>query len=253
MKRCPKCAYERRATDQCEAGICPSCGLVFAKWVSRTLAGAELPRERASVDDGGDGGGRFGTLFARLTEVESHTNSLLFWGRVALFAAFLAWGLYFISLDLRTNEIGASFMHRINLVFHEAGHVIFMPFGQFMQILGGSLGQLLMPAIVIGVLLLKNHDNFGASIGLWWFGQSLKDLAPYINDARDLKLQLLTGHSQDVPETHDWANILLDLGLIFREKKIALGADITGSLIILLALAWGAFLLIRQYGNLERR
>ena len=177
---------------------------------------------------------------------------MLFWGRVALYSVFVVWGFYFIALDLRTNEIGASFMHRVNLVFHEAGHVIFRPFGEFMTVLGGSLAQLLMPAIVAGVLVVKNHDNFGASIGLWWFGQSMKDLAPYINDAHDLQLQLLTGHSQDVPETHDWANILLDLGLIFREKKIARVDDIIGSLIILLALAWGAYLLLQQYRNLER-
>ena len=169
-----------------------------------------------------------------------------------MFAVFVVWGLYFVTLDLRSNDIGASFMHRVNLVFHEAGHVIFMPFGQFMHILGGSLGQLLMPAIVLGVMVFKNHDNFGGSICLWWIGQSLKDLAPYINDARDLQLQLLTGNSQDVPETHDWANILLDLGLIFREKKIALGADIIGSLIMLLALAWGAYLLLKQFRNLDR-
>lgn len=252
MKKCPKCAYERRPEDQGDAGICPSCGLVFAKWISRTLGTAQLPRARAFADEDSDGGSRFGKLFARLTTVEPRTDSMLFWGRAALFAVFLVWGLYFVALDLRTNEIGASFMHRINLVFHEAGHVIFMPFGQFMHILGGSLGQLLMPAIVIGVLVVKNFDNFGASIALWWFGQSLKDLAPYINDARDLQLQLLTGHSQDVPETHDWANILLDTGLIFREKKIALGADIIGSLIILLALLWGAYLLLQHYRNLDR-
>ena len=67
-----------------------------------------------------------------------------------------------------------------------------------------------------------------------------------------MQLQLLTGHSQDVPETHDWANILLDLGLIYHEKKIALAADLIGSLIILLALAWGGYLLWQQYRNLER-
>jgi hypothetical protein len=252
MKKCPKCAYERRPEDQGDAGICPSCGLVFAKWVSRTLGTSRLPREHASADEDADGGGRFVALYARLTAVEPHTDSILFWGRAVLFAVFIVWGLYFISLDLRTNEIGASFMHRINLVFHEAGHVIFMPFGQFMHVLGGSLGQLLMPAIVLGVLVVKNRDNFGASIALWWFGQSLKDLGPYINDARDLQLQLLTGHSQDVPETHDWANILLDTGLIFREKKIALCVDVIGSLIILLALAWGAYLLLQQFRNLDR-
>ena len=251
MIKCPKCAYERRAEDRGDAGICPACGLVFAKWVSRTLGTAQLRRQEANA--GSDGGGScLAGLIEQLTFVEPRTDTMLFRGRVALFAVFVVWGLYFVTLDLRSNDIGASFMHRVNLVFHEAGHVIFMPFGQFMHILGGSLGQLLMPAIVLGVMVFKNHDNFGGSICLWWIGQSLKDLAPYINDARDLQLQLLTGNSQDVPETHDWANILLDLGLIFREKKIALGADIIGSLIMLLALAWGAYLLLKQFRNLDR-
>ena len=116
---------------------------------------------------------------------------------------------------------------------------------------GGSLGQLLMPAIVIAVLVVRNQDNFGASIGLWWLGQSLKDLAPYINDARDLQLPLLTGHSQDVPETHDWANLLLDTGLIFHEKKIAFAADLAGTLVMLLAMAWGGYILLQQRRNLE--
>ncbi len=253
MKTCPKCAYERRPGDQGDPGICPGCGLVFAKWVSKTLGTAVSRRDDSAPPDADDdeGQGRAGRLFARLTEVAEPVDPMLLWGRVALYAAFVLWGFYFISLDLRSNEIGASFMHRVNLVFHEAGHVIFMPFGQFMHILGGSLGQLLMPAIVIGVMVVKNRDNFGASIALWWFGQSLKDLAPYINDARDLQLPLLTGHSQDVPETHDWANLLLDLGLIHREKSIALGADIIGSLIILLALAWGGYLLLRQYRSVN--
>ena len=251
MIKCPKCAYARRAEDRGDAGICPACGLVFAKWVSRTLGTAQLRRQEANAGSD-EGGSCLAGLIEQLTFVEPRTDTMLFWGRVALFAVFVVWGLYFVTLDLRSNDIGASFMHRVNLVFHEAGHVIFMPFGQFMHILGGSLGQLLMPAIVLGVMVFKNHDNFGGSICLWWIGQSLKDLAPYINDARDLQLQLLTGNSQDVPETHDWANILLDLGLIFREKKIALGADIIGSLIMLLALAWGAYLLLKQFRNLDR-
>ena len=251
MIKCPKCAYERRAEDRGDAGICPACGLVFAKWVSRTLGTAQLRRQEANAGSD-EGGSCLAGLIEQLTFVEPRTDTMLFRGRVALFAVFVVWGLYFVTLDLRSNDVGASFMHRVNLVFHEAGHVIFMPFGQFMHILGGSLGQLLMPAIVLGVMVFKNHDNFGGSICLWWIGQSLKDLAPYINDARDLQLQLLTGNSQDVPETHDWANILLDLGLIFREKKIALGADIIGSLIMLLALAWGAYLLLKQFRNLDR-
>jgi hypothetical protein len=249
VRKCPKCGYERKPSDVGANGMCLSCGLVFAKWVSRTLGAMRLAREEEPSEAETD---RWGTrLLAMLTHVEPRTDRTLFWGRAALYAVFVVWGCYFIALDFRSNEIGRSFMHRVDLVFHEAGHVVFMAFGQFMHILGGSLGQLLMPAIVIGVLVYKNHDNFGGSIGLWWFGESLKDLAPYINDARDLQLPLLTGLSQDVPETHDWANILIDLNLIYHEKGIALATDILGSLIMLAAMAWGGYLLMQQYRNLE--
>jgi hypothetical protein len=144
-------------------------------------------------------------------------------------------------------------MHLINLVFHEAGHVLFMPFGRFMMVLGGTLGQLLMPAIAGSVLLLKNRDAFGASIALWWLGQSVMDTAPYINDARDLDLMLLGGGTgRDRPGMHDWENILLDLGLIEQERAIAAAADGVGALLLLAGLAWGAAVLYRQYGAVKR-
>ena len=84
-------------------------------------------------------------------------------------------------MDHRDGEIAGSFIHSVNLVFHEAGHVLFRPFGDFMTVLGGSLLQLLVPLVVAAALLLKNRDPFGASIGVWWLGQSFKDLAPYID------------------------------------------------------------------------
>ena len=37
------------------------------------------------------------------------------------------------------------FIHGIDLIFHEAGHVIFGFFGQFLAVLGGSLMQVLIP------------------------------------------------------------------------------------------------------------
>ena len=38
----------------------------------------------------------------------------------------------------------------VNLVIHEAGHLIFSPLGEFMMIAGGSLFQVIMPAIFVG-------------------------------------------------------------------------------------------------------
>lgn len=61
---------------------------------------------------------------------------------------------------------GASFIHRPLLVFHEAGHVIFMPLGDWLTVLGGTLGQLLMPAIMAGALVLPLSLGWAAWL-LW--------------------------------------------------------------------------------------
>jgi len=232
-----------------EQASCAACGLVFAKWAQRVL-GRDTPRAEEEHEEAD--GSVLQRLHALVLPEQTRIDPIVFYGRCALYALFVIWGLYFISLDLKTNEIGHSFMHRVNLVFHEAGHVLFMPFGHFMMVLGGTLGQLLMPAIAGAVLLVKNRDAFGASLALWWFAQSVMDTAPYINDARDLQLMLLGGGTgQDRPGVHDWENILLDLGMIQHERAIALGADRLGEGLMLLAFFWGALILYRQYGNLR--
>ncbi len=248
--KCPQCG-EPRASGANAQAVCSSCGLVFAKWAQRVLGQERIPRS-ASGALGSEEDSEASSLAAFLLPATERVDPTAFYGRCALYAMFFVWGLYFVSLDLRSNEIGESFMHRVNLVFHEAGHVIFMPFGHFMMVLGGTLGQLLMPAIAGAVLLLKNRDAFGASVGLWWLGQSVMDVAPYINDARDLNLMLLGGGTgRDRPGVHDWENILLDLGLIEHERALATGADRLGELLLVMGLAWGAAVLYRQYGRLK--
>src|SRR5688572_29269932 len=250
-RKCPKCGFERAAGDRSDPATCPQCGLVFAKWVSHTLGYTRVPRTREPLEEGG---GWAHALAARLTYVAPHTDPIHFWGRVAAYLLLFVWGWYFIALDFRSNEIGNSFMHRVNLVFHEAGHLIFMPFGNFMMTLGGTLGQLLMPVVAGSALVLRNHDNFGGSVGLWWLGQSCMDCAPYIADARALQLMLLGGGTgEDRPGMHDWENILLDLNLLHRDQTIATGADALGTFLMLTAMASGAYILWQQYRNLDSR
>ena len=100
-------------------------------------------------------------------------------------------GQAFIITPLETNYTGESFLHLINLPFHEAGHLLFIPLGRFMTVLGGTLGQILMPLVCLGTFLIKTRDLFGASVALWWTAESFMDIAPYINDARALDLMLL--------------------------------------------------------------
>ena len=94
---------------------------------------------------------------------------------------------------MREDVIGASFLHLINLPFHEAGHILFSPFGEFMTTLGGSLAQVLVPIVCAGAFLTTSWNPFGAAVMGWWAGENLLDVAIYINDARALQLTLIGG------------------------------------------------------------
>ena len=190
--------------------------------------------------------------------VPPEVNPISFYGRAALYLLFVIWGFKFISMDYDMvvggyPPINQSFMHSVNLVFHEAGHVIFMPLGRFMTVLGGTLGQWLIPFIVLCAFLLKTRDTFAATIGLWWLGQSFMDAAPYINDASAQRLILLGGVTgRDAPGYHDWNNILRDLGWLQYDHTIAGIVNGIGVIFMLMAFAWGAYVLYLQYRNLAR-
>jgi hypothetical protein len=137
--------------------------------------------------------------------------------------------------------IGSSFMHNINLPFHEFGHVLFMPFGRFMHILGGSLFQVLWPLILALVFLAKGNP-FGAAIMLWWCGQSFIDVSPYIADATYRGLPLIGG-SED---GHDWGNLLTMLNWLKYDYLIAKASFSFGSYVMIFSMVWGAYLLNKQ-------
>jgi hypothetical protein len=194
--------------------------------------------------------GRLRRLAGALVYVEPGTDPVFFYGRAALYVILLVWGWGFIMMDFRVDPfaIGKSWLHNIDLVFHEAGHVVFRPFGWFMTILGGSLGQLLMPLAVMLTFIIKRRNNFGASVGLWWLGQSFMDLAPYIDDALDQKLVLLGGRTgADAPGNHDWNNILGEFNVLEKCRTYATLADTAGTVLMILAFLWGGFILYRQY------
>ena len=68
------------------------------------------------------------------------------WMRAALVAGLGIWTIQFGRTPIGADAMD-SFLHLPDLVFHEAGHMIFAPFGRFMTVLGGSLLQCLIPVI----------------------------------------------------------------------------------------------------------
>lgn len=250
---CPKCQYERQAHDNSvEPGICPACGLIFSKWMKSQFASNSITDTgtEQNSDDAADS--LIQRLLATVLYVEDKTEPVYFYGRAILFLVLVVFAWRFIGMEFETDAIGRTFLHKVNLVFHEAGHVIFSPFGYFMTKLGGTLGQILMPAIVMFVFLFQQHNTFAASVGLWWTGQNFLDCAPYVNDALHQDLVLLggvTGH--DRPGFHDWNSILGELNMLEKHHEVATLFDNTGAAVMLLSLIWGALVLHRQYQYLK--
>jgi hypothetical protein len=146
------------------------------------------------------------------------------------------WTVRFIRHPLDADVVNGSFLHLVNLVFHEAGHVLLAPFGTFLMALGGSLLQVAVP-VVCAAAFLQRHDAFAAWVCGWWAGQNLIDLAPYIADARALQLVLLGGMTGAEVDGHDWEFILQSLGWLHLDRRLAMTAHLVGSLVLLSALA----------------
>ena len=243
--QCPKCGHAPLPANQALPAACPACGLVLAKF--GTALPPPGPDQTAARDwTSEDGESRWAQFKARLTYVPEQIDAGAWWARIALLAGFAIWGARLMWMDYRVGEMGSSFLHGPLLVFHEAGHVIFRLFGEFITIAGGTLGQLLMPAILAGALLIANRDPYGAAIGVWLFGVSLLDVAPYAFDALHPQLVLLGGAIGE-EGGHDWIYLLNATGLLPRAQGIGWLIHKLGALTVLASIAWAAWILRKQH------
>lgn len=126
--------------------------------------------------------------------------------RLALFG-YLSWILVYLATEYTPELPGfrppwpVVVIDLINLYIHEAGHLFFKIFGQFLYVLGGSLFQVLLP-LVLAVVTFRQTPRF-AAFPLFWVGESMVNVSPYIRDADQLKLHLIAGGLK-----HDWAVLL---------------------------------------------
>lgn len=236
---CPKCGHAPLPVDQALPACCPACGVVLAKI-------GQQPQRRNRVAQDPLSSEEVPAWIDVLAHVPERVDATWFWLRVATLAAFAVWGFVLIRLDYRVGEMAESFLHRPLLVFHEAGHVLAMPFGEWMTIFGGTLGQLLMPLLLAGALLLKNRDPFGACIGLWFLGVSVLDVAPYLYDALHPRLMLLSGTTGE-EGGHDWIYLLGSMGQLAKAQTLGALVHKAGALLVVLSLAWGGWILRRQH------
>lgn len=233
---CPKCGHKLPQALP-DSAACPACGIYFFKYLPNPEVIASCVAEEETA--------KAGWLDYLLAPLPAQ-DSVAFYARCATLVLLTLWSYTLFGYDYQDGEFGTSFMHLILLPIHEAGHVLLMPFGEFMTILGGSLFQLALPFAIGIAFVYKNHDNYAAALCLWWTSVSLVDLAPYIYDALHPQLILLGGHTgEDGP--HDWIYLLSSIGQLSHSQGWGAFAHTLGGLLMLLAIGWAALILYRQH------
>jgi hypothetical protein len=156
----------------------------------------------------------------------------------------------------------ANFFSALDFGIHEIGHRLFIPFGEFMTIAGGSIFQLLFPLLwMLGFLQKKWY--FAASMCWCWLGLNLFDVATYAADARARELPLNIGFAifgidptntdAAYDQSHDWYQILTRLNKLDSDLVIAQGFRNAGIIAFIVGFTIGGVLLITMlYGTVRR-
>ncbi len=127
------------------------------------------------------------------------------------------------------------------LPIHEAGHLFLRPFGTTIMYLGGSLFQVLLPALWCALALKQRSTVW--PFPLFWTGENLMDVSLYVRDAPVRALPLLGGHRSG----HDWFNLLGRWDLLGSAETIADILFLGGTLIAMAALMAGIFVSAHSY------
>jgi hypothetical protein len=129
---------------------------------------------------------------------------------------------------------GFLLLDHVNLIIHEAGHFFFAWFGHTLNILGGTLGQLLVP-LLIGVYFWWHRETTGTAFSAFWFFQNFLYVGWYMNDARRLALPLVGSGD------HDWEILFGQWGVLHLDQKIGGTMRALGWLGMLVTVAWFAW------------
>lgn len=254
-KVCPNCGAQSDLPEQCSA-----CGIFYAKWLKAQLRTAS-PRTEEEITSRKTHQTRTKPtadwLLAPWTYVPEIVNTFEFAARLGLLAGMTIWGWLLIQTDPRVTtgifpelSFYSPVISTFVLVFHEAGHVLFSFFGQFMAVAGGTLLQLIVPMSLMIAFVYKYQNPFGGAVAMWLLGYAFIDAGPYCFDAMDMQLLLLGGGTGQEIGGHDWNNMLRWTGTLHLHETIALFLDTTGEVLIITSVMFGGWITRHQYRKL---
>lgn len=154
--------------------------------------------------------------------------------------ALLGWGVFYglFLLYAAANTSGFLFIDHANLMFHELGHALFSWAGYYTQILGGTLGQLLVPLACTAVFIHRGQTTAVAFCAFWTF-QNLLYVAAYMADARTSALPLVGS------DESDWTILFSHWGVLQQDRAIAAWVRGVGWIGMLSSVVWLVWMHLR--------
>lgn len=151
--------------------------------------------------------------------------------------------LSYFAFQLLTHPSPWILIDSVNLLIHEAGHLIFFPFGQLMHMIGGTVFQLLIPCIFL-VYFLNKREYFSTFVQVFWVANNLINISVYIKDAKTMQLPLLIEGS-----VHDWNWILTELNLMQYSEAFGNVFFILGAATLIISFGGMMFFTLAQLLN----
>src|SRR3984893_125902 len=145
-------------------------------------------------------------------------------------AAWLVVYLLFLIYALG-NSSGFLFPDYVNLMIHEAGHPFFSWGGNTLMLLGGTLGELIVPILCAAFFFYKRQP-YGFAFASFWFFENFLYIGTYMADARTSALQLVNG------DESDWVILFGQWDLLLDDQKIGHTFRAVGWVGMFVVLCW---------------
>ncbi len=153
--------------------------------------------------------------------------------------AFILWMSFYVLLliYLAAHFSELTWLDNVHLPIHEGGHLLFGWFGATLGLWGGTLLQLLVPALLV-VAFVVRAELPGTTFCAIAFFHSLTGVATYMIDALRRELTLVTvGAAADEAE-HDWVHIFSDLRVLRHAIQIGTATRLIAWIGFLATLGW---------------
>ena len=153
----------------------------------------------------------------------------------------ISWIVFYLLFFLYAalNASGFLILDFVNLIIHEGGHMVFSPFGYTITILGGTLGELIVPLLCASYFWWK-RETTAVAFCTFWFFENFLYIGTYMSDARTSAIPLVGS------DESDWTILFTQWGILSSDQQIGHATRFLGWLGMFAAVAWLAYRVFRD-------